>query len=189
MYPRPSMMLNGGHRLPSPIVVGSPVMLSLTQGAGMVQVSGAGDDAFVYLNRPMTDQSHYWEFEVLAGEALPGVTSDIGTATEFGGYPNKNAGVYSASGALWQESGWGGNWSGSSSFGSLSPGANIGFAYFGGEGRLVARLNGDEVREITFSSPPTTLYAHAGFQGVGSGRFRLGPRGCAYPKIPGTNHL
>ena len=190
MYPFPAaMMLGNQHTFPQWAVVGDPVSISLTKAGRTLTVAGAGDEAFVYLDRPMTAPNvYYWEFEILSDWVLPGVTDNPETAANFGGYPNTNAGLYSANGALWRESGWGGAWS-AGSLGALAAGTNIGFGYFGPQGRLVVRIDGVEVSEITFSSPPAQLYAHAGFQSTGSGRFRLGPGGCVYPKIPGTNHL
>lgn len=184
-YPR-AMMLGGGWKLPGAAKVGGDG--TLTKGATSWTAAGMGDNTFAYITRPMSVGRFYWEFEVLAANALPGIADDVASVVAFGGYTTTNAGIYSVNGAFWRESGWGGSFS-EGAAGVIANGDILGFAYDAGAGTLEVFLDGLSVNEITFTSPPATVYAHAGFQATGSGRFRLGPAGCVHPRPSGYGYL
>lgn len=186
MYPRPSMQIGAGWKMPPAAQVGGGG--TLIRSGSFWTAAGMGDNTFAYIVRPVTAGRYYWEFEKLADHIFPGIADSTGSAGAFGGYTASNAGIYSANGSLWREAAWGGSFS-VGSVGSLANGDIVGLAYDADAGHLEVFVDGVSVSEITFSSPPATVWAHAGFQATGSGRFRLGPAGCAYPRPTGYRYL
>ena len=187
MHPHPSAMLVADrYSMPTAVRVGGTGTIA-PEASGYL-LTGFANDTFAYLAKAMVSGRFYWEFEVLTFNALPGLADDVASAVSFGGYAGTNGGVYltPSLASTWRESAWGGSFS-PGSFGPLSAGDVIGFASDTG-GPLKIFRNSGLATEVTFATPPSPAYAHAGFQG-GSGRFRLGPGGCIYAPPAGFEYL
>ena len=185
MHPFPSALLLGDrYRMPTAASAGSPGTITAEQTGHLL--TGFGDNGFGYVTRPMTAGKYYWEFQVSALNVLPGIAGSL-SGDSFGGFSYTNAGVYCAGGASpWSQSSWGGGYS-TWAAGNVEANDVLGFSY-DTTGPFKIYRNNTLGAEITFTSPPTTAYAHSGFQS-GSGRFRLGPGGCIYAPPAGFEYL
>lgn len=167
-------------------------------GASFTTTSASNSMANVYVDRPMSTGKFYWEVRLDCGILATGVTTDVNTPHQYGGYGDTNAGVYTWTSELWKAPtggmGTGPGWA------MGAAGDIYGFAFNADTHQLTVYRNNVAGPTMTLATAGS-YYPFAGFQngysiggqtcpsGQARGQVRFGPGQTTYTPPAGYSPL